>query len=307
MITINDQIIELVEDGISWGGSKDTVARSFNFSVVYQPLDKNLPVYQAKKGDKVTYSEDDKTYFYGYIERIDYNTDNGTLNISCYDLMKRLLRSKCLGRFKGTLTQLANNICGSFYLKNGIENDSQHIHNIVSTGDLSYYDILKTACDVMFERYCLYLDGLTLKLATHEIIDTFTIGENIRSSSFAQDMSDIVNKVLIIDNEGYLINSVQNSDSISQYGLFQDVYKYDEDSKNNLADASLMLTDGENEGRIVVNNNNSCISGRYIKVIEPVNNFNGIFEIVSDNHTIGADSVMDLEIEFVRSDDEQGG
>lgn len=304
MIKINEQIIEMVEDGISWGGSKDTVSRTLNFSVVYQPMDKTLPAYKMKKGDKVYYSEDNKNFFYGYIERIDYSTDAGILNVSCTDLMKRLLKSKCTGRFRGTLVQLANNICGSFGLKNGIENDSQHIHNIVSTGDMSYYDILKTACDVMFERYCLYLDGLTLKLANHDVINTFEIGKNIRSSTFSQSMTDIVNKVLIIDNKGNLINTVQNSESINQYGLFQDVYTYDKDSRNNLADAALLLTDGENESSIVVDNDNNCISGRYVRVYEPINNFKGIFEIVTDEHTIGADSSMSLQLEFVRSDDE---
>lgn len=299
MIKIGDQIIELVQDGVQWGGSKDTVARSLNFSILYAPLDKTLPVYKAKIGDKVSYTENNKTYFYGYIEKIDYNTDSNTLNITCYDLMKRLLTSKCIGRFKGTLTQLANNICGAFYLKNGIQNDSKHIHNIVSTGDLSYYDILKTACDTMFERYCLYLDGLTLKLAEHESQATYEIGKNIRSSSFSQDMSEMVNKVLIIDNKGNLINTVQNSDSISQYGLFQTVYNYDKDSKNNLVEASKLLNNGNNEARITVNNNNNCISGRFIKVYEPINNFNGIFEILSDSHTIANDSYMDLEIKYV--------
>ena len=304
MIKINEQIIEMVEDGISWGGSKDTVSRTLNFSVVYQPMDKTLPAYKMKKGDKVYYSEDNKNFFYGYIERIDYSTDAGILNVSCTDLMKRLLKSKCTGRFRGTLVQLANNICGSFGLKNGIESDSQHIHNIVSTGDMSYYDILKTACDVMFERYCLYLDGLTLKLANHDVINTFEIGKNIRSSTFSQSMTDIVNKVLIIDNKGNLINTVQNSESINQYGLFQDVYTYDKDSRNNLADAALLLTDGENESSIVVDNDNNCISGRYVRVYEPINNFKGIFEIVTDEHTIGADSSMSLQLEFVRTDDE---
>ena len=304
MIKINEQIIEMVEDGISWGGSKDTVSRTLNFSVVYQPMDKTLPAYKMKKGDKVYYSEDNKNFFYGYIERIDYSTDAGILNVSCTDLMKRLLKSKCTGRFRGTLVQLANNICGSFGLKNGIESDSQHIHNIVSTGDMSYYDILKTACDVMFERYCLYLDGLTLKLANHDVINTFEIGKNIRSSTFSQSMTDIVNKVLIIDNKGNLINTVQNSESINQYGLFQDVYTYDKDSRNNLADAALLLTDGENESSLVVDNDNNCISGRYVRVYEPINNFKGIFEIVTDEHTIGVDSSMSLQLEFVRSDDE---
>lgn len=304
MIKIGEQVIELVQDGLQWGGSKDQVSRTLDFSILYQPLDKTIPVYSVKQGDKVVYAEDNKTLFYGYVERIEYSADGDTLNISCSDLMKRLLKSKCIGRFRGTLVELANNICGSFGLKNGVESDSTHIHNIVSTGDLSYYDVLKTACDVMFERYNLYLDGLTLKLATQETQATFEIGKNIRTSKFSQDMTEIVNKVLIIDNEGHLINTVQDTDSINSYGLFQDVYKYDKDSKNNLQDASKMLTNGKNEANITVNNDNNCISGRYIKVYEPVNNYNGIFEILTDSHTIGIDSFMDLEISFVRSDTE---
>lgn len=299
MIKINDQIIEVVQDGVNWQGSKDTVARVLSFSVVYQPLDETFPRYNIKIGDKVEYIDNNKTYFYGYIEKISYTTDNGTLEISCCDMMKRLLNSKCVGRFRGTLKQLADKICGLFSLKNGIESNSTHAHNIVSTGDMSYYEILKNACDVMFERYTLYLDGLTLKLAEHNSFATFTIGQNIRSSSFSQNMSDIVNKVLIIDTTGKLLSSVQDTESINQFGLFQTVYTYDKDSKNNLVDAQNELKMIKNEGSIVVNNDNNCISGRFITVYEPLNNFNGLFEIVSDNHTIANDSVMTLDIELV--------
>ena len=51
MIKVGNQIIELVQDGLQWGGSKDTVARSLSFSIVYQPMDNNLPAYQVKKGE----------------------------------------------------------------------------------------------------------------------------------------------------------------------------------------------------------------------------------------------------------------
>ena len=307
MIKINDRIIELVQDGIQWAGAKDTVARTLDFSIVYQPLDKTLPNYQAAVGDKVAYIQNNKTFFYGYIENLKYNTDDNLLNIHCCDLMQRLLNSKCIGRFKGTLNQLADNICGIFSLKNGIESDSTHIHNIISTGDLSYYDVLNTACDVMFERYCPYLDGTTLKIAEHTIQDTFEIRKNIRASSFEQNMKEIVNKVLIIDNKGNLINTVEDKESINKYGLFQEVFKYDKDSKNNLADAQKIIQSVQNEAIITVENNNECIAGRYIRVYEPVNNFKGIFEITSDSHNICANSNMTLEIEFVGVDNESNG
>ena len=98
-----------------------------------------------------------------------------------------------------------------------------------------------------------------------------------------------------------MLSSVQDSASINQFGLFQTVYTYDKDSKNNLVDAKKELKTIKNEGSIVVNNDNNCISGRFIKVYEPMNNFNGLFEIVSDSHTIANDSVMTLGIELVET------
>ena len=60
-----------------------------------------------------------------------------------------------------------------------------------------------------------------------------------------------------------------------------------------------LLKSVENEATIVVNNSNECISGRFIIVNEPVNNFVGTFEIQTDNHVIGTDNVMTLEIKLV--------
>lgn len=307
MIKINNTEILTVEDGLSWGGAKDMVARTLDLNVIYNPLNKDLPKYQFKVGDKVQWIEENKTKFYGYIQKLNYSTDGDLINVSCIDLMIRLLKSKCIGRFKGTLNQLCNNICGLFSLKSGVNVDSSHVHNIVSDGDMSYYDILDTALKTMYERYTLYLDGLTLKLATTDVVATFEIGKNIRTSNFTQDLSNMVTKVLIIDNNGQLLDSVQDDNAISQFGLFQEVYNYNKDVKNNLAEAKKLLKTVENQATITVNNDNNCISGAYIKVVEPVNNFVGIFEITSDDHTIGIDSVMTLDIEFVRADDEQNG
>jgi hypothetical protein len=228
-----------------------------------------------------------------------YNTDEDSIQLTCQDLTTRLIRSTFIGRMKGTLTELANNICGAFGIKNGIESDSTHIHNIVSEGDLTYYDVLKTACDSVFGEYTLYMDGDTLKLATNEVVNTFEIGYNIRSSSFQQSISDMVNRVLIIDNNGAVLDAIENTEDIQQFGLFQATYNYNKDSKNNLADAQKVLKGVTNEGSIICNNDNNCIAGRFIKIYEPVNGFNGIFEIQSDSHTIGVDSSMALEVKYV--------
>lgn len=302
MILIDDVEIKTIGTDMAWNGSKETVSRTLSFTVLYVPEDTNFPKYQMKCGSKVQWVENDKTLFFGYIQTLDYSTDGESVKVECIDLMVRLFKSKCIGRFRGTLKQLADKICGLFNIQNGIETNNTHVHNIVSTGDLTYYDILKTACDSMFDRYCLYLDGITLKLRNQDVIQTFTIGQNIRSSSFKQDLSDLVTKVLVIDNDGNLLNSVQDDESLKTFGLFQEVYTYSKDCKNNLAEARKKLSPLANEAVLVVNDDLNCISGNFIKVVEPINNFVGIFEIQTDNHTIGVDSTLEMEIEYVKAE-----
>ena len=302
MILIDDVEIKTVLDGVQWSGAKDIVTRQLSFSFLFNPLKKDIPFYKVSVGSRVEWKEDNKTLFLGYVEEMPYNTDADTITLTCQDLMTRLVRSTFIGRMQGTLNELANNICGTFGIKNGINSDNTHIHNIVSDGDLTYYDVLKVACDIMFDRYNLYMDGDTLKLATHEVQNTFEIGYNIRLSSFKQSIADMVNRVLIIDNNGKVLQAVENTADIQKFGLFQSTYSYSKESKNNLADAKKVLKSVSNEGSILVNNDNTCISGRYIKIIEPVNNFNGIFEIQTDNHTINTNnSEMTLEVKYVRA------
>lgn len=301
MILIDDVEIKTVLDGMTWSGAKDVVTRQLVFSFLNNPLKKEIPLYKVSVGSRVEWKENEKTLFLGYVEQMPYSTDEDTITLTCQDLMTRLVRSTFIGRMQGTFTELANNICGLFGLKNGIESDNTHIHNIVSDGDLTYYDVLKVACDTMFERYTLYLEGDTLKIITNseEITNTFKIGENIRVSQFNQSMADMVTRVLVIDNEGNVLDAVEDTENLQKYGLFQVTYSYSQDCANNLAEASKLLKGVTNEGTILCNNDNACISGRYIKIFEPVNGFEGIFEITSDNHTISYNAEMTLEVEYV--------
>ena len=212
MILINGVEILTVLDDINWEGAKDIVTRSLSFSFLYNPQVEDMPRYNCKVGDKVEWIEGDKTLFLGYIESTQYNTDDDSISITCQDFASRLARSKFVGRMQGTLNQLADKICGSFNIKNGISVDNSHVHNIVSTGDLTYYEVLKTACDTLYNRYALYMDGDTLRLASHDIQAAFDTGINIRSSSFNQSLSDMVTRVLVIDNDGNVLNAVEDRD-----------------------------------------------------------------------------------------------
>lgn len=300
MILVDDVEILTVLEDMSWSGARDICTRQLNFSFLYNPLKKDIPRYKMNVGSKVKWVEDNTTLFSGYIEDLPYNTDNDTISVSCVDLTTRLIRSKFIGRMTGTLKEIADNICGLFNIQNGIESDNTHKHNIVSDGSLSYYDVIKTACESIYGKdFTLYMEGNTLKLSDSEVVAEFEIGKNIRSSNFKQSMIDMVTRVLIIDNNGKVLQAVEDKENLQRFGLFQEVYNYNKDCKNNVAEAQKLLKGVSSEGGIVADNDNKCIAGRRIKIYEPVNNFKGIFEIQTDNHTIGTDSHMELEVKYV--------
>ena len=301
MILVDDVEILTVNDGLVWSGARDICTRQLSFSFLYNPLKKDLPKYKMNVGSKVVWIDDNQvTRFVGYIEELPYNTDDDTIQVTCKDLTTRLIRSKFIGRMTGTLKEIADNICGLFNIQNGIESDNTHKHNIVSDGSLSYYDVLNTACTTLFGNdYTLYMDENILKLSDKNVQKEFKIGKNIRSSSYKQSISDMVTRVLIIDNNGKVLDSIEDKENVQRFGLFQEVYNYNKDSKNNIEEAKKLLKGVTSEGLVIVDNDNNCISGRRVKIYEPVNKIEGIFEIQTDNHTIGTDSQMELEVKYV--------
>lgn len=294
-----EQTILTPINGMTWRGAKDIGPRTLDFSFLHVPLNKDFPTYKAATGDRVVWSEDGKVLFQGYIEKINYDTETGQIQLHCVDFMNNLMKSKVIDRFTGTLKEIANKICSAFDIINKINIENSIIHNIMSTGEMTYFDILNTALKTIEKHYNFYMDGNAIKVETNKISQgLFKIGENIRASNFEQDASEIITRVLIIDNKGKVLQTIDhpNPEFRKRYGLFQTTYNYCKDSKNNYDEAINLLKDIKNKARIIVDNNNNCISGKYIEVFEPINNYIGFFEIISDTHYISDDSYMDLEI-----------
>jgi hypothetical protein len=111
MILIDNVEIKTVLDGMTFSGAKDIVSRQLAFSFLCNPLKKEIPLYKVSVGSKVEWIENNKTLFLGYVEDLPYNTDEDTITLTCQDLMTHLVRSTFIGRMKGTLVEIANNIC----------------------------------------------------------------------------------------------------------------------------------------------------------------------------------------------------
>ena len=132
---------------------------------------------------------------------------------------------------------------------------------------------------------------ITLKLAFEE-------GKNILSSNFKESVSNMVNKVLIVDENGNKVSEVKNDDWLKTYGLFQEVYKKQEDKDAN-AEAKAMLKGVEQTCSLSGFGDTTCITGYGVQVKDLHTGLVGLFFIDSDTHTWeGGKYTIDLELNF---------
>ena len=132
---------------------------------------------------------------------------------------------------------------------------------------------------------------VTLKLAFEE-------GKNILSSNFKESVSNMVNKVLIVDENGNKVSEVKNDDWLKTYGLFQEVYKKQEDKDAN-AEAKAMLKGVEQTCSLTGFGDTTCITGYGVQVKDLHTGLVGLFFIDSDTHTWeGGKYTIDLELNF---------
>src|SRR5699024_6394505 len=133
---------------------------------------------------------------------------------------------------------------------------------------------------------------------------SFEEGKNILSSSFKESVSNMVNKVLIVDDNGNKVSEVKNDEWLKTYGLFQDVYKQQEGKDSN-AEAKAMLKDIEQTCSLTGFGDTTCITGYGVQVKDTYTGLVGLFYIDSDTHTWeGGNYTINLELNFKNIMDE---
>ena len=127
---------------------------------------------------------------------------------------------------------------------------------------------------------------------------SFEEGKNILSSNFKESVSSMVNKVLIVDENGNKVSEVKNDEWLKTYGLFQEVYKKEENKDANV-EAKAMLKDIEQTCSLSGFGDTTCITGYGVEVKDTHTGLVGLFYIDSDSHSwSGGNYTIDLELNF---------
>ena len=295
---------------ITWSGDYKSCARKLEFSLISSPMDKNIPKVDIPLMSAISFYEDDNELFSGFVYEREKSSDN-SINFLCYDHCAKLNDIKVSYNIKNeTASTIYNKFLSDYgFSKGNIVGASTPIKKVFL--GVKAYDMIMTAyteeAKKTGKKYMVYSKSgkfcasekgnVKLKLSFEE-------GKNILSSSFKESVSNMVNKVLIVDDNGDKISEVKNDDWLKTYGLFQDVYKVQEDKDSN-TEAKAMLKDIEQSCSLTGFGDTTCITGYGVQVKDTHTGLVGLFYIDSDTHTWeGGNYTIDLELNFKNIMDE---
>lgn len=289
---------------VTWSGDYKSCARKLEFSLISSPMDKNIPKVDIPIMSIISFYEDDNELFRGFVYEREKSSDNA-MSFLCYDYCAKLNDIKVSKNIKNqTASTIYNNFLTEYGLNKG---DIIQAHTGVTKVFLGVtaYDMIMTAyteeAKNTGKKYMLYSRGNKFYASEKGIVKlklSFEEGKNILSSSFKETVSNMVNKVLIVDENGNKVSEVKNDEWLKTYGLFQDIYKIQENKDSN-AEAKAMLKDIEQTCSLTGFGDTTCITGYGVQVKDSHTGLVGLFYIDSDTHTWeGGNYTIDLELNF---------
>lgn len=293
---------------IDWSGSCEQAARKLNLTYInapYDPIVASLPV--PALGDYVSFQDDGKELFFGRDYSCEKTSVYGTVTANFIDDSQFLLKNKAKYNFKHTSPEgVAAMVLADFAFPVGeLAATGVEIESLIIEGD-SALDIITKAYNQASKKngkkYMYGMEGRAFYVREKgEKVSVYELSEdrNLTESKFAEQMDNLINKVVIYDEKGNRIGEVANGGSISRYGSYQEIYKKEKDVPDCFTAARNMMTEPEQSISVTALGNTSCIAGKAVTLKDTATGLHGVYWIKSDQHTWeNGIHTMQLELSF---------
>ena len=296
-------ITDLLID-ITWSGDYKSCSRKLEFSLISSPMDKNIPKVDIPLMSVISFYQNDNELFKGFVYEREKSSDN-SMSFLCYDYCAKLNDIKVSYNIKNeTASSIYNKVLSEYGLNKGdIVGASTPVSKVFL--GTTIYDMVMTAyteeANKTGKKYMLYSKGdkfCSMEKGITKLKLSFEEGKNILSSSFKESVSKMVNKVLIVDENGNKVSEVKNDEWLKTYGLFQEVYKQEENKDSN-SESKALLNGVEQTCSLSGFGDTTCITGYGVEVKDTHTGLVGLFYIDSDSHKWeGGNYTIDLELNF---------
>lgn len=305
-----NDITEIVSS-IEWSGDYAQASRILDFNMAVSPTDYYLPKVTLVMGDVIKLlDDDDKEVFRGYVFSKEKSIGSSEMQVTCYDGLVYLLKSKGTYNFKDMTPQaITGKICSDFGIEVGKLESGSKLSRIFDREEI--YNIIMTAYTIESNKTeKLYMpkmiDGkLNVilkgnKKAKYELDARTTI----INSSYGESMDNSINRVKIYDEEGKEKGQVKLE---GVPGILQEIYKEEEGIDANVG-AKALLKGIEQTASLEALGNFECVTGNAVVIKESFTGLNGLFYIDNDSHTFAnGQHSMSLGLSFKNVMDSQEG
>lgn len=301
-------ITEIVTS-ITWSGDYKQAARRLEFGIAVHPHDAYLPRITLKMGDMVALIDDKgKELFQGYVFYKEKSINGNEMQVTAYDRLIYLLKSKGTYNFKNMTPQaITSKVCSDFGIPIGRLADGRSLNRLFDAENI--YNIIMTVYTIESNKSGrLYMPRMEKrKLNVIEKGSTITkfILEpetTIINSTYSESIENSINKVKMYNENGKYIGEVTLP---GIPGTLQDIYKK-EKGHDAQAQAKGMLKGMERTAEIEAIGDVECITGNAVVIKEPYTGLSGLFYIDNDEHTFSnGQHTMKLGLSFKNMMDSQ--
>lgn len=294
---------------VTWSGDKDQIARKLTFTYAHTNQDSNIRSTDLPLGTRVCmYDDNGILKFDGVILSVEKEEADISLKVSCQD-MAFYLKSKVYNTYKGSPAQITAAVCLEFGIQTGSLYDVPVAVEVVSTGEKTVYQVIMAAYEAAGVKVKLYMDSLTVctELFGSVIVSVLTGDDSVTGASYKSSIENLVDKVLILDNNGKFKKQIQNDADITSFGTVQEIYKHSDSKKSADQEAAKLLKGVENSGKITASvKDYEIVTGKKIMIEKAGSTIKGLFSVVSDSHTISdGEHTVTIGLDFEGVQNEQ--
>lgn len=284
------EITELL-NGITWSGDYQQVSRKLDIEILKAINDKNQPVVVPEAGDIVSMTYNGAEVFTGVVWSRDLSSKSQFSKITCMDYLIYINKSSVSYNFKDvTAESITSQVCSGLNIPVG---------SLAATGvAINLPAIHKNAYDVIMAAYTkaaettgkVYMPIYTssgvsvIEKGSTQVSVKLDYETNTEGTQFTETLDSMVSRVIVCDEEGNIISTVEDSGWISTYGIIQDAIGVEKDKDMNVV-AKNMLKPIEQKANVDALGCIEAITGSAIIVSDKHTGLDGLFYIDGDSHT----------------------
>ena len=304
----DEELTHLLVGSYTWSGSRLQVARQLSFAYVQDDRDKLIPNIVLDNGYTIYgYDEADtkleNPIFVGNVYEIEKDRQSSRVSVLARDHLFVLSRSQTTRKYEDALPEeIASGLCGEMGVAVGNFAQTGTPVSFIANSKTGYQIIMQAYAEASKKtgkKYHPMMNGAKLDIIEKgTLIKDFVADSqrNMTNSKYKESISEIINQVAVVDEEGNPVEIIKEDEQITKYSMFQGTYKVDP-NKDTQAAVKKLMKKPDRSGTITVLGDYRVKSSYSIEIRDSL--FRGQFWVKSDTHTfIDGKHEMRLELEF---------